>query len=157
MSKIANCQQRIADLLNADVYFNDPDPTKKILALTYRKGNVASIVAASLTRAGVGVIVIMPKGKPETESDRVMAGINFAVIVTENPMVNQSPTGTGKTAEAIMEKTIQLVHWKPQALGVNPRNVASLFKWIGFNMIPPSPGAQAVLNYQINFITSITI
>jgi len=159
MSKIFNTQQRIADLLNADLYFNDPDPTKRILAITQRKGNIANVVQAALMRSGVGVIVMLPLMTWEGEADRMMLGLKFGIVVTENPMVNQATNGTGKPAEAIVEKTIQLIHWKPQATGINPRNVSSLYR-VDRNAVrqmPPSLGAQALLNYIISVNTSITL
>jgi hypothetical protein len=159
MSKIFDVQQHIVDILNADPYFNDPDPTKVVLAMSQRKGNVAQEVQIALTRAGVGVIVMLPLMIWEGEADRSTLGLRFAVVVTENPMVNQSPKGTGKPAEALVEKAIKLIHWKPQAANMNPRNVSSLYRVDrnAVRMMPPAPGAQALLNYFISVNTSITL
>lgn len=159
MSKIFNAQQRIADLLNADPYFNDPNPARKLLAITQRKGNIVNVVQMALTRSGAGVIVMLPLMTWEGEAERITLGLKFGIIVTENPMVNQSSAGTQKPAEEIVEKVIPLIHWKPNMLGVNPRNVSSLYK-VDINAVrqmPPSPGAQALLNYIISINTSVTL
>src|SRR5258707_12128890 len=120
-SKILNPQPRIADLLNADVYFNDPNPARRVLAITQRKGNIVNVVQAALTRSGVGVIVMLPLMTWEGEADRMMLGLKFAVVVTENPMVNQSSAGAHKPAEEIVEKVIPIIHWQPNAPDVNTR------------------------------------
>lgn len=159
MSKIFDTQQRIVDLLNADPFFNDPNPALKVTAISQRKGNVAQEVQIALTRCGVGVIVMLPLMVWEGEADRSMIGLKFGVVVTENPMVNQSSAGTGKSAEAIVEKSITLIHWKPNDIKANPRNISSLYR-IDRNavrMLPPSPDHQALLNYLISVNTSVTL
>jgi len=159
MSKIFDTQQRIADLLNADPFFNDPIPAHKIVAITQRKGNIASEVAMSLTKIGCGVIVMLPLMTWEGEAQRVSLGLKFAVVVTENPTVNQSTAGTGKPAEAIVEKVCQLIQWKPNSLNVPPRNIMSLFH-IDRNavrMMDPIPKNEMLLNYIVSINTSITL
>jgi hypothetical protein len=115
MSKIFDCQQRIADLLNADTFFNDPDESKKLLAITQRKGNIQSEVQQKLLKIGAGVIVMLPLVTFEGAESRITLGMKFGIIVTENPIVNQGASGTQKAAETIVEKVCQLIHWKPNS------------------------------------------
>ncbi len=159
MSKILDCQQRIVDLLNADTFFNDPITAHKLLAITQRKGNIQSEVQQKLIRTGAGVIVMLPLMIWEGEADRKTLGLKFGIIVTENPTVNQATHGTLKSAEAIVEKIIQLIHYKPNAAGISPHSKTGLYM-IDRNavrMMEPTPGTMILINYIVSVNTSITL
>jgi hypothetical protein len=157
-SKIFDCQQRIADLLNADAFFNDPDESKKLLAITQRKGNIQSEVQQKLLKIGAGVIVMLPLVTFEGAESRISLGMKFGIVVTENPIVNQGSSGTQKPAESIVEKVCQLIHWKPNSAAVPPRNVATLYQLDrnAVRMMETPPGTQ-LLNYIVAVNTSITL
>jgi hypothetical protein len=158
-SKIFNCQAHMVDLLNADPFFNDPDTAKKIVAISQRKGNIAVAVAQGLQKLGAGVIVMLPLMTWEGEANRVSLGLKFAVVVTENPTINQGANGSGKPAEAIVEKILQLVHWKPNGVSAANHAQAGLFK-IDRNAVrimEPTSGSMALLNYTIAVNTSINL
>lgn len=156
MSKIFDCQQHLADLLNADApFFNDPDPKKKIEAITQRKGDIQKKVQEDLLKLGCGVIVQLPLATFEGQMERITLGLKFGVIVTENPLLNR----TGKPAESICERIMQLVHFKPNGVAVNP-NARDGFFIIDRNamrMMPPTPGSAQLLNYIIAVNTSINL
>lgn len=161
MSKIFDTQQHLADLLNADApFFNDPDPTKAIVAITQRKGNIAIAVQQALQKLGAGVIVMLPLCTWEGEAHHIELGLKFAVVVTENPIINQAPSGSGKPAEAIVERIIQLVHWKPNSSAQSSRLAQSFYFKIDRNavrLMAPTPGSQALLNYTIAVNTNIIL
>jgi hypothetical protein len=170
MSKILDCQQRIADLLNADArpaniapenwppIFSDPDPAKKVEAITQRKGNIQSEIQQKLIKIGVGAIVMLPLITWEGDGNRISLGMKFAVVITENPTVNLGSSGTKKSAEAIVERTIQLLHWKPNSSTSSGRAVPGLFQVDrnAVRMMETPPGQQLV-NYIVAINTSITL
>jgi hypothetical protein len=159
MSKIYDAQDRIVSLLNADPYFNDPIPAKKIVAISQRKGNIANEVQQALQKIGVGVIVMLPLITFDGTANRISLGLRFAVVVTENVIVNQSATGTQKPAEAICEKVLLLLHFKPNSATGNPHARATLFQ-IDKNAVrimPPAPGSASLLNYTIAVNTDINL
>jgi hypothetical protein len=159
MNKIFDCQQHIADLLNADPFFNDPDPTKKIEAITQRKGNIALAVQQGLQKLGVGVIVMLPLMTFDGLGSRISLGLRFAIIVTENPLSNQSATGSGKPAETIVEKICQLVHWKPNGVNLSQRSEPGLYKLDrnAVRIMEPVRGNEFLLNYTVAVNTTITL
>lgn len=158
MSKIFDCQQRIANLLNADAFFDDPDETKKLLAITQRKGNIQSEVQQKLMKIGAGVIVMLPLVTFEGAESRITLGMKFGIVVTENPVVNQGTSGTGKAAESIVEKVCQLIHWQPNSTTVSHRNVSSLYQLDrnAVRMMESPPGTQ-LLNYIVAVNTTLTL
>ncbi len=159
MSKIFDCQDNLVALLTADAYFTDPNPKKVITVLSQRKGNIQNEVQQKLVQVGVGVIVMLPLVTFNGEAGRISIGLKFAVIVTENVVVNQSTTGTGKPAEAIVEKVLVLVHWKPNGVALNPNAAASRFAIDpnAVRIMPPTPGSQTLLNYTIAINTDINL
>lgn len=160
MSKIFDCQDRIVALLNADPFFNDPDPKKKIEVLSQRRGNIANEVQQRLIKIGVGVIVMLPLVTfPENDTPEIIAGLKFAVVVTENVVINVSAAGTGKAAEAIVEKAMTLLHWQFNRLNPSDETLGGRFviDRNAVRVMPPAPGSQALLNYTVAVNTEITL
>jgi hypothetical protein len=169
-SKIFTAQEHLAALINADArpvnvleinwprVFNDPADAAddRIEAITQRKGEIDVFVAQKLQSTGAGVIVMLPLITfPENTTWRVSVGLKFAVIVTENPIVNE----TGKSAEAMVERILLLVHFKPNGVAPNDRTRAGLFT-IDRNAVrimEPTTGSESLLNYTIAVNTDITL
>ena len=167
-SKIFTAQETLAALINADArpqnvaaedwppIFNDPDDAKKIVAITQRKGNIANKVAQDLQKLGAGVIVMLPLMTfSENGTFRISIDLKFAVVVTENPLLNK----TGKPAEALVERILKLVHFKPNGVAPNDRTRPGHFT-IDRNAVrimEPTEGSEMLLNYTIAINTSITL
>ncbi len=155
MSKLFDVQQRIVTLLLADAFFTDPDATKAVPVITQRVGDIESWVEEKLMASGVGVIVMLPLVTfLENDTAELCIGLKFAVAVTENPLVN----GTGKPAEAIVEKALLLLHWKPN--GVDPgesRNSLFIVDRNAVRQIAAPPKARSILTYNISINTEITL
>jgi hypothetical protein len=158
MKQILDAQQHLADLLNADPFFNDPDPKKKIVAITQRKGDLQNEIQTGLLRLGCGVIVMLPKIAWAGREKRISLNLNFAVLVTENPPINRG--ATGKAAEEIMPNVMRIVHWQPNRRNGNPNAQDALFKLAdeAADLIEPPPGQPHMqINYIVRFDTTITL
>jgi hypothetical protein len=159
MSKIFDCQQHLADLLNADPFFNDPVTVRKIEVITQRKGDIQKKVQESLMKLGCGVIIQLPLATWEGEAERLTLGLKFGIIVTENPLINQGSSGTLKPAEDIVESVIRVVHWKTNGVAVNPnaRDGRFVIDRNAVRMMPPTPGTASLLNYIVAVNTLINL
>jgi|SRR5581483_1609521 len=160
MTQILDCQQRLADLLNADPFFNDPDPAKRIVAITQRKADLASEIAQALTKIGAGVIVTLPRITWNGEAERISLQLHFSIVVTENPSINRAPGHSGKAAEEIIANVMRVVHWKPNSAGSNPRVQANLFKLDSdvADLFEPPPAMPTMqINYRIRVSTNVNL
>jgi hypothetical protein len=171
-SKIYTAQETLAALINADArpanvleaawppIFNDPDPTKAVEAITQRKGNIALSVQAKLQALGAGVIVMLPLiTKPDPSIPVPAYGLKFVVVATTNPLIFYPKTG--KSGEAMVERILLLVDFKPNGVASNDRTRAGLFT-IDRNAVQlmeptQNQGGDLILSYQINVNTNIIL
>jgi hypothetical protein len=168
MSRLTTVQQTIAAILAADArpasvapenwppIFDDPDPTKKIPIITQEKGNLSKLLAAGLQKIGVGVVVMLPAIKfPKNETRQIGLALRFAVVVTENPMTNK----TGKAWGDIVERAIELLHFKPNGVSLN-NGVRSSLLSVDRNaadLMEPTAATAAFNNYIIAVNTEINL
>ncbi len=171
-SLIFDCQANLAALLTAEArpaalpagapwppVFADPAPNKSVTVFTQRKGNLQVAVQQALTKLGAGVIVMLPLAKFTGENERVSLRLMFAVVVTEQPVTNQTAAGTGKPAEMICERIVRILQWTPNGVALNPNANPGRFQ-IDKNAIsqmPPVPGAMTLLNYTVAVNTEINL
>lgn len=108
----------VAGYLAADAYFAD------VPVLNIAKGVTASDIEQALGafneksgKAGAAVLVFMPTARaPKPNNAGPALDLQLEVRVFEMPIVNRATGGTGKTAEAIAARVMQLLHhWSPGA------------------------------------------
>lgn len=162
MSAIVTAQTQLVSLLAADNFFSDAlaggtdsPPPGYIPVLAQIKGDVVNALQSALQKIGAGVVVMLPLVLfPDNRTIRIALSLKFAVMVTTNPTLNR----TGKTAEAIIEKVIKLVHFKPNGVSVGharpglfsiDRNAAS--------MDLPIKATAAFNNYIVRVNTDINL
>lgn len=169
LSKIWTCQLALAALLTDDEYFSgaanpDVDPpieaSMPLTVIAQRKGNIVNEVEQKILRAtGAGVIVQLPLVTCEDSAHkRLNLGLKFACIVTENPIVNQGPNGSGKPAEAICERVATLLHQQPNGVSTGASRIGffSLDR-NAIRMMEPIPGSELLLNYIVAINTEIVL
>ena len=169
MSKIFDVQDRMLSLLTSDVFFNDPNrsPDPMIPVLSQRKADIANEVQNALNNTGLCVLIMLPRINFEGIDQRIMLRLLFAVVVSENPTINEVRWNV--PAEAVMEKIFTLVNWQPNLpapefnpLGpprTGPRDRASRFVIVdpAATLMEPTKNMPSLLNYVLNFETRLTI
>ena len=156
-TQIFDSQQRLADLLNADDYINDTNPALKIPVVTRRVGDIARAVQEAIGKVGIVIIVMLPGSEFTGEAARIALRPKFAIMVKENPVLNQSATGTRKAAEVVIAHVIKAVHWQPNnpALGIARQNLFQIEK-NAVQLLRPTPG-DAPLTYAISVAIQINL
>lgn len=155
MSKFGDLKTRIVSLITANAYFNDPDPTKVIPVLAEIKGDIANKISQQMQKLGVGVFVLLRTVDfPDNDSADITLATQFAVIVTEDTIMNK----TGKDADSIVEKLIPLVHWKPNAVGQEHHRPSKfMIDKRAVRGIPPRPGVITEVGYDISVNTNVSL
>lgn len=155
MSKVFDTQQKLVDLLAADAYFTDPDPTKVVRVLTQRVGDIETEILTGLQTLGVGVIVMLPLITfMENDTPDIELGLKFAIVFTENPLMN----ATGKPAESLVEKAIKLLHFQPN--GIDPGGTEAgrfIVDRNAVRQIGAPPKNRSILSYNLSINTEISI
>ena len=160
MSKIFDCQDKLVSLLTADPFFTDltdpAHPVPIVPVMSQRVGNIPAAVAAALQKISVGVIVMLPLITfPDNETPALLVGLKFAIVVTENPLLNK----TGKAAEAIVEKILVLTHWKQNGVDLGEATLCQGFiiDQNAVRQMPPPASQPQILAYTISINTEVSI
>lgn len=152
--KISTVLGNLIDLLEADPFFADPDPTKVVTVVAKKAGDIEALIAEKLQEIGVGLLVVIRVGKRAT-SDGLELTLKFALTAVENPIVNE----TGKTAEDIAENAMEILEGKHN--GVSIYDESELGRFVvdddALQPIPP-PIKKAFLNlHMVNIKTTIAL
>jgi hypothetical protein len=154
MSKLSDVQDHLVSLLTSDPFFSGSVDNKPVAVLAQRKGNIQSAVAEKLQTVGVGVIVRQPIGDFNGEGPRHSYALSLVLAITENVTNNK----TGKSADDIWEKAVQLIHWKPNSATANRLSDSNRFKVAKQALTPavPNPGSLYV-GYFLKISTTIVL
>jgi hypothetical protein len=159
MSHFADLKTRIKALIDADPYFNDPNPALKIPVLAEIAGDVANKIQQQMQKVGVGVFVLLRTVDfPDNQSIDISLDLQFAILVSENTIINRGTTGTGKDADTIVEKLIPLVHWKPIAVGQeHPRPSRFVLDKKAIRGIPPPNDQLTLIGWDVSVNTNVNL
>ena len=155
-TEFTDLQESAATLLKADAFFTPADAAvKPIPVFTEKMGDLANKIETKLATLGVSVVVITPLGKlPEPEVDVLTLSIPIVVQISETVLLNQSPTGTRKTALMCVRATMRVLNGKPHGVtNGSPRACRFVLTETPFTLVEQDP----VLTYHVNLTANLTL
>ena len=154
-NELTDLQESAATLLRADAFYTPLAPAKSISVFTEKMGDLTNKIDTALAKLGISAVIVTPLGKlPEPEVDVLDLIVPFVVQISESVLLNQSATGTQKTALSAVRATMRILHLKPHGVtNGSPRMCRFMLTQTPYTLVEQDP----FLTYHVNLTARLTL
>lgn len=153
--ELTDLQESAAVLLRADAFYTPMGGGKPISVWTEKIGDLSNKIEIALSKLGISAVIVTPLGKlPEPDLDVLTLNVPLVVQISENVLLNQSTTGTQKTALSAVRATMRILHGKPHGVTQgSPRACQFRLTETPFTLVEQDP----ILTYHVNLTAFLTL
>lgn len=158
-STLAQLQNAISLMLSVDPVFNGTQSTnaKPVPIVTEQVGDIIQYTQQAIGEMGLVVLIMTPDFRLMDQTFEPLVGlVRIQIQVSEFFALNQSPTGTGISAQTLVARITELLHWKSHNVVSNIDRKQQLITLIGVTL-RSHPDQRDTLTYLLMFTTRLVI